>query len=171
MERRGQRDTLPMPPAEPTPLARALGRIPSGLYLVTSLAEGQPLGFVASFVQQFGFEPPTVAVGVGRTRGALEAIRTSRHFAVNVLDGESKHLLPPFFGKVPQGEGPFDRLARSTPNGRCTVLDEALAWVECEVSGEHELADHVVVFGRCLAGGLWREGAPTVHLRRDGLGY
>ena len=31
--------------------------------------------------------------------------------------------------------------------------------------------DHVVIFGEVLAGGILREGDPTVHLRKNGLSY
>jgi flavin reductase (DIM6/NTAB) family NADH-FMN oxidoreductase RutF len=51
------------------------------------------------------------------------------------------------------------------------VLAGALAWIDCAVTGEHALDDHVVVFGRAEHGALLRPGDPAVHLRRDGLGY
>ena len=54
----------PMADASPDPLAQALGRIPSGLFLVTTELGGAPLGFLGSFVMQVGFDPPTVCVAV-----------------------------------------------------------------------------------------------------------
>jgi flavin reductase (DIM6/NTAB) family NADH-FMN oxidoreductase RutF len=62
-------------------------------------------------------------------------------------------------------------LAHGRPEGPCAVLDDALAWLQAEVTGEHELGDHVVVFGRVTAGGTNREAEPLVHLRRNGLSY
>ncbi|MEO0649697.1 MAG: flavin reductase family protein [Planctomycetota bacterium] len=151
--------------------ARALGRIPSGLFVVTTLDGERPLGFVASLVQQFGFEPPTVAVAVGQDRDHLAAMRASGRFAVSVVDDASKQVMAPFFGKVPEGQTPFDVVAHRAGSNRCPVLEEALAWFECEVSGEHETGDHVVVFGRVTDGRLAREGDPKVHLRKNGLSY
>lgn len=159
------------PSTDLPPLARALGRIPSGLFVVTTLDGDQPLGFIASLVQQFGFEPPTVAVAVGKDRDHLAAIRASGRFAVSVVDDSSKGVLAPFFGKTPEGKTPFDVLAHSASANGCAVLDEALACFECEVSGEHETGDHVVVFGRVTEGRLAREGDPKVHLRKNGLSY
>ena len=46
--------------------ALALGRIPSGLYVVTTLRDERAVGFVGSFVMQMGFAPPTVAIAVGK---------------------------------------------------------------------------------------------------------
>ena len=160
-----------MSAADLSDIARALGRFPSGLYVVTTRDGDTQLGFVASLVQQFGFEPPTVAVAVGKDREHLKAMRTSGRFAVSVVDDGSKHLMAPFFGKTPEGQTPFDVLAHTVGNGGCAVFDDALASIECEVSGEHETGDHVVVFGRVTAGTMAREGDPKVHLRKNGLSY
>jgi flavin reductase (DIM6/NTAB) family NADH-FMN oxidoreductase RutF len=160
-----------MPSAEPPPFARALGRIPSGLFVVTTRSEGQPLGFVASFVQQVGLAPPTVCVAVGKERSPLEALRSSGAFGVNVLDAASEKLMGRFFKKHGPGEGPFDGLELRETAGGAPVLAGALAWLGCRLVGEHALADHVVVFGEVADGGLAREGDPSVHLRRNGLSY
>ncbi len=157
---------------EPTPLARALGRIPTGLYIVsTSGPDGAPVGFVGSFVTQVGLEPPTVCVAVGKARGPLQAMRASGRFALSILDGASQGLMGRFFGRLEEGQSPFDGLELTSGPGGTPVLAEALAWVECDIEGEHELGDHVVVFGRATAGSLDREGDPCVHLRKNGLGY
>ncbi|MEZ5977518.1 MAG: flavin reductase family protein [Planctomycetota bacterium] len=153
------------------PIARALGRIPSGLFIVTTSGPAGPIGFLGSFVQQVGFAPPTVAVAVGKDRDHLAGMRESGHFAVSVLDAGSKHAMPPFFGKLEPGRTPFDVLAHRLTEEGPAILEDALAWFVCRVSGEHELGDHVVVFGEVVAGDLAREGDPSVHLRKNGLSY
>ena len=50
----------------PSPLARALGRVPTGLYVVSTRAGDRPLGFVGSFLVQVGLAPPIVCVAVGK---------------------------------------------------------------------------------------------------------
>lgn len=156
---------------QPSPLAQALGRIPCGLFLATTRGEEGPVGFVASFVQQVGFEPPTVALAVGKARGPLAALREHGHFALSVLDKSSAGIMGGFFKPLPDGQTPFDGHATSETTSGCTVFGEALAWLDCEIVGEWESGDHVVVFGKVLEGSLAREGDPSVHLRKDGLGY
>ncbi len=160
-----------MADATPSPLARALGRIPTGLYLVTTPSPEGPLGFLGSFVMQVGLEPPVVCVAVGHARAHLEAIRASGTFGVSVLDGASKGLMNRFFGKLPDGEGPFDgqRLAHGALGS--PLFEDALATFECRLTGEHDAGDHVVLFGEVTEGRLAREGDPAVHLRKNGLGY
>lgn len=160
-----------MSDAELSPVALALGRVPTGLYVVATRDGDAPVGFVGSFVMQVGFEPPTMCVAVGKARGPLEAIRGAGRFSISILDPESQGCMGAFFKKYEGGEGPFDHLETSTAPGGMPVLDAALAWVECRVSGEHETGDHVVVFGEVEAGALQREGEPATHLRKNGLGY
>lgn len=160
-----------MPESVPTPLARALGRVPTGLYVVSSLLDGRPVAFVGSFLVQTGFVPPTLCVAIAKGRAHLDAVRATRAFAVSILDAQSRSLMSTFFRKLAPGEGAFDTIEhRLAPSG-CPVLPQALAWLDCRLAGEHATGDHVVVFGEVSAGGLHREGDPAVHLRRNGLDY
>lgn len=160
-----------MPETELSPLALALGRIPCGLYVVTSLQDGQPLGFVGSFAMQMGFDPPAICIGVGKERAPLSAIRASGRFALSILDDQSRGLMASFFKKYPEGGSPFDELALLDTPGGLPVLEKALAWLDCRVSGEFETGDHVVVFGEVTGGELMRQGDSSVHLRKDGFSY
>jgi flavin reductase (DIM6/NTAB) family NADH-FMN oxidoreductase RutF len=158
-------------PAEITPLARALGRIPTGLYVVTTLAEGKPVAFVGSFLMQVGFAPPTLCVAVGKERGPLPALRATGRFTVSVLDGGSAGLMGAFFKKYPPGESAFDHVPHTPAPSGLPVLSGALAWLDCRATGEHETRDHVVVFATVEHGAVQREGDPSIHLRKNGLGY
>jgi len=157
-----------MPTPDHPPLALALGRIPSGLYIVTTTASEGPLGFLGSFVAQVGLEPPTVCVAVGKDRAHLTAMRASGRFALSVIDAESTGLMKPFFQS---GGDPFEDLETAQTAAGSTVLAGALAWIDCRVTGDHELEDHVVVFGTAEEGSIQREGDSKIHLRKNGLGY
>jgi flavin reductase (DIM6/NTAB) family NADH-FMN oxidoreductase RutF len=154
-----------------SPTALALGRIPTGLYVVSALDAGRPVGFVGSFLMQVGFAPPTLCVAIGKDRAHLAAVRASGFFGVSVLDPASEKLMNRFFKKYPAGSGPFDGLAWKSAASGSPVLDDALAWLECKLSGEHATGDHVVVFGEVLDASLARAGDPSVRLRKNGLDY
>lgn len=156
-----------MSKSEPTPLALALGRIPTGLYIVTTIHEGKPIGFVGSFVMQMGFEPPSVVVAIGTDRDHLKAIRESKSFAISILDAASQGVMSTFF----KGGDPFEQLDYAKAPSGCAIFENALAWFDCQFTGEHASGDHVAVFGTVQTGKATREGEPSVHLRKNGLGY
>src|SRR6185369_16777342 len=133
--------------AGPSAVARALGRVPSGLFIVTTQHAGRPAGFLASFVMQASFEPPTVMVAVARERPALADLRREGRFAVSVLDERSRRAMAAFLKRLPEGVTPFERISLTSTGSGLPVIEEALAWIECRVAGEHDAGDHVVVFG------------------------
>ncbi len=152
-------------------IGAALGRVPSGLFIVTTVDEdGVAMGFLGSFVQQVSFSPPTVAVAVSSGRGHLEAIRSSKRFAISVLGEEDKGLMKPFF-KKPEDGSPFDDVTSHTPSGSVPVLSDALAWLDCRFAGDHNAGDHVVVFGVVDSASKTRDGEPMTHTRKNGLKY
>ncbi|MFT7076658.1 MAG: flavin reductase (DIM6/NTAB) family NADH-FMN oxidoreductase RutF [Planctomycetota bacterium] len=158
-------------PSDESSIGGALGRVPSGLFIVSTVDEhGAALGFLASFVQQMGFTPPTVAVAVSTERGHLEAIRHSKRFAISVLGEDDKGLMKPFF-KKPEDGSPFDELKSHVPTDGAPVLSDALAWLDCRLAGEHNAGDHIVVFGVVEAASKTREGEPLTHTRKNGLKY
>ncbi len=154
-----------------SPIARALGRIPSGLFIVTTLRDEHPVGFLGSFVIQSGFDPPTVSVAIARDRPQLADVRRSGRFAVSVLDAASRGLMTPFLRRLPEGTSPFDGLDLHRTASGSRVLSAALAWVDCRVTGEFETGDHTVVFGEVVEGALQRDAEPWTHVRKNGLGY
>jgi flavin reductase (DIM6/NTAB) family NADH-FMN oxidoreductase RutF len=156
---------------EPSALALALGRIPTGLYVVTTRGAEGPLGFVGSLLAQVGFDPPTVCVAVAKARDHLAAIRAAGAFTVSVLDGECRGVMGAFFKRYEPGKSAFDHVAHARAPSGIAYLTEALAWLDCRVTGEHETGDHVVVFGVVQEATLLREGDPSIHLRRNGLDY
>lgn len=160
-----------MPPPDLEPLARALGRIPSGLFIVTTVVDGRPQGFLASFVMQASLAPPVISVAIGRDRPILADLRRSGLFAVSILDAESRKTMAAFTRRLADGETPFDRLPIEHTPGGLPVLAEALAWIECRHMSEHPAGDSLLVCGEVVAGALTREGEPHIHLRRNGLSY
>lgn len=160
-------------PANGTGVADALGRIPSGLFIVTWRTGERDHAMLASWVMQAGFAPPLLSVAVGTSRDLLAAVRSGAAFAVNVLADSQRGLLSRF-GKAPtEGEDQFVGLGLERTPAGIVVLSGAAGWLECRPIGEvaADGADHVVVLGRVEAAGGLPETPPLVHIRRNGLKY
>lgn len=159
-----------------TAIPLALGRIPSGLFIVTWREAGHDRGMLASWVMQAGFSPPMISVAVAPGRDLLAAVESGTRFVVNVLADTQRPVLARFGKPATAGEDPFAGLPVHRSDCGAATLDGAAAWLECmpvtQTSGAaHERGDHVVVLARVSCAGSGGDLAPLVHLRKNGLRY
>src|SRR5215472_10277176 len=107
-----ERRRMPDPTrTEHSPLALALGRVPSGLFILTVRREGRATGMLASWVQQAGFEPPMLTVAVQRDRYVGDWIAVSGRFVLNQVRAGQKTLLRHFARSIPPEADAFEGLA------------------------------------------------------------
>lgn len=154
------------------PFASSLGRVTSGLYIVTTGVEEQATGFLASWVQQAGFEPPAVTVAVHKDRAVLEVLRACGHFCVSILAPSSMHHLKHFGKGFAPGESAFEGLSIANSDTGVPYLADSHAWLSCEIIGESTWSDHVILCGEVGAGSCANlEETPATHVRKSGLSY
>ncbi len=155
----------------PDSLAAALGRIPSGLFVLTARSGDAESGMLASWVQQCSFDPPQVSVALNNARAVRDWLTDGAVFVLNVVPEGGKTLIA-HFGKgfelgVPAFEGLDVKRERDTP----PVLLAAHAYLVCRVVGSIAVGDHTLVIGRVTTGAVLHDGKPTVHVRKNGLKY
>lgn len=153
------------------PLAAALGRIPSGIYILTARHGDQETGMLASWVQQAGFEPPTVSVAVGRQRYLADWLTAGAPFALHVVGHHQGHLMKHFGRGFEPGEAAFTGLDMRRTANQVPLLVEALAYLECTPRGHVDSGDHRIFLAEVHGGDVPHPGDPLVHLRRSGLKY
>jgi flavin reductase (DIM6/NTAB) family NADH-FMN oxidoreductase RutF len=154
-----------------TGIGKALGRIPSGLYILTATWEGRVETMLASWLQQAGFKPPSISVALARDRAMGRMIAEAKIFGVTILSAEDKGLMKRF-ARPPAGDDPLEGVALIDRPGRVPVLADGLAWLECELVGVHDFGgDHELVVGRIVAGELLRNGQAYTHQRKTGFQY
>jgi flavin reductase (DIM6/NTAB) family NADH-FMN oxidoreductase RutF len=161
-------------PAVPigTDLGAALGRLPSGLFILTTTLGGRDTGMLVSWVQQAGFDPPCVTVAVRRDRYIAEWIRQSGRFTLNQLAQGQRALIRHFARGFEPDADAFAGIAVRRSEAGGLVLADALAFLDVEVIGSIDSGDHRVFVGRVMGGAVIHpEGEPSVHLRRTGFHY
>jgi len=145
-----------------------------GLYIVGSKAEGEADGMMADWVMQVSFTPRLLAVAFENDARTLANIREHGTFTVNFLSQEAhgmavaQKFAQPYLDAKVRGradtavkvhhklEGIAYKLtARDVP-----VLDDAMAWLECEAEQFVPTGDHTLVIGRVIDGELRREAEP-----------
>ena len=129
-------------------------------------------GFLGSWVQQSGFEPPALTVAVQKDRSVLEVFRACGHFCVSVIATSSMHLMKHFGGGFSPGENAFEGLAIAHADSGVPYLTDAHAWLACKIMGESTWSDHAILCGEVVAGACSSlEEAPVTHVRTNGLNY
>ena len=157
--------------AEPPDFVRALGRVPSGLF-VLSTGEGETLtGSLLSLVQQVGFQPPTISIGVARGRPIEAVVRDHGCFCLAVLAESSKSLLAHFARGFAPGELPFAGIETAISAVGVPYPTAAHAHLACKVIGEVTWTDHVLFCGEVVGGACNGDEPPLVHIRTNGLNY
>lgn len=152
-------------------IAGAIGRIPSGLFILTTRDGERDVPLLVSWVQQAGFSPPTITVAIRADRPIAGALRSFGAFALSTLGEDQADLVSRFARRPGEGEDPFFELfVERTPNG-CLVLQEAVASLDCKVVGEVQAGDHVVFVGEVTGGRVQRDVRPWTHIRKNGLRY
>jgi flavin reductase (DIM6/NTAB) family NADH-FMN oxidoreductase RutF len=152
---------------EPADLRHAMGRLPTGVTVVTSVSgTGEPVGTTANAVTSVSLDPPLLLVCFGDASLTLAAIRTHGAFAVNVL-GERHSALSAAFAR--RGAPDAWRAIDHDP-GHAGVprLREALASLECTVEQLLPGGDHVIVLGRVLAVGVGADDQAPLLFYRGG---
>lgn len=150
---------------------QGLGRIVSGLYVLTTGEGDAATGMLVSFVQQAGFEPPAVTVALKKGRYVVDRVRDCGRFSVSVLHDASVVLLSHFAKGFEPDQPAFEGIATEVGANGIVHLAEAHAHVSCEVIGEADWSDHIVFCGRVLGSARIDESAPLTHVRKDGMSY
>jgi flavin reductase (DIM6/NTAB) family NADH-FMN oxidoreductase RutF len=152
-------------------VATALGRIPSGLFIITWRHEGADRGMLASWVMQAGFVPPAVTVAVAASRDLLAAIAAGTRFVVNILGESQRPLLARFGRPAAPGEDPFAGLDIVRSPCGAAAIASASGWLECRGTAQAVGGDHVIVVAEVTDAGSGSGEPALVHTRRNGLRY
>jgi flavin reductase (DIM6/NTAB) family NADH-FMN oxidoreductase RutF len=152
-------------------LAAAVGRSPSGLFVVTARNGRAETGMLASWVQQCSFDPPQVSVAVRRDREVIAWLTPGAPLTVNILDATQTDMIVHFGRGFPLGAPAFEGLDVERPDGAPPVLSDALAYLDCRVAERLPAGDHDLFIARVVGGRVLSEGQPMVHVRKSGLHY
>ena len=152
-------------------LGKALGKVASGLYVVTSKDGEAVAAFTASFLVQVSFDPPIVAVAMKKGRESYDIINSSKAFAVNIISKDSMKLIGLFANPKTSGKEGLDTVAHQEKTLGVPVLTDSIAYLECKVHSQTDAGDHTVVFGEVINGEVINEGEPATHIRKNGFSY
>ena len=149
-------------------VGKALGRVVSGLYVVTAKCEDKEDAVLASWVNQCSFDPPAVTLALATLRPARLLVEAAGSFIANVLPKDDKTLLK-YFSRPP--EDIFKGVKTRKGLDGIRILSEAVSYLECEVVHSMQAGDHVIYIGEIVGGKTLKGGDPYVHVRDSGFNY
>ncbi|MFH7245813.1 MAG: diflavin flavoprotein [Spirulina sp.] len=159
--------------ADPDDLDQALGRLSTGLYILTTQRGEVSGAMLASWVTQTGHYPPGVAIAVAKDRAIESLLHGGDTFVLNVLEeGQSQRLIKHFLKRFPPGADRFAGVATRPATNGSPILAEALAYLECTVTHRLEAHDHWIVCATARAGRVAKpHGLTAIHHRTSGSHY
>ena len=149
-------------------VGKALGKVASGLYVVTTKFEDKEDAVLASWVNECSFAPPAITIALATLRSARLLVEASEAFIVNVLPKEDMALLKHF--SHPPEEIFKGIKTRKGFNG-IKILSDAVSYLECEVAHSMQAGDHVLYVGEIVGGKNLKGGDPYIHVRDNGFNY
>ena len=140
-----------------------MARFATGVTVVTSRApDGRPCGLTVNSVASVSLEPLLVLVCVERGAVSHACIAEGGAFAVSVLGRHHEELARRF--SLGDRSARFEELHYRIEVTGSPVLEDAIAWLDCQVTEVYQAGDHSIVVGEVVACDA-RDGEPLVFYR------
>lgn len=139
-----------------------MGHFATGVTIVTAMDGSDPIGMACNSFTSVSLDPPLVLFCAAKSSSTWPRIQSAQHYCVNVLAEDGEQLCRTFASKSAAER--YDGVGYSKAVTGAPVLDEALAYIDCEIESEIDGGDHVIVIGRVVELGH-REGSPLAFFR------
>jgi flavin reductase (DIM6/NTAB) family NADH-FMN oxidoreductase RutF len=138
---------------------RVLWTMPSGLYVIGSRAGGRRNLMTANWVTQVAFDPKLVAVSVEREALTAALIGDGGVFSVSIVDRDDRAIVRKFVRPVEhdEGAGTLNGFSFHDASTGAPILDQALAYLDCEVRERVPVGGHVLFVGEVVEAGFQRD--------------
>jgi len=148
---------------DPALFRDVIGHFPTGVAIVTATGEDGPAGLTTNAVTSLSLDPLMLIVCFDNRSRTLPIVRQCGRFAVNILRAGNEGLAELFASKRVAAEK-FEAVTHTVDHG-VPVLDDALAWVVCDVAAMHPGGDHTIGVGAVTAAGHAEDGDPLVFFK------
>ncbi|CAN5204822.1 flavin reductase [soil metagenome] len=147
----------------PSTLRSVFGHYPTGVVVAAAVNDGVPVGMAIGSFSSVSLDPPLVAFMPDRTSTSFPGIREAGSFCINVLSDDQETVCRTF---ATRGADKFAELAWSpAPGTGSPLLDDVVAWVDCEIEEIIEAGDHYIVLGRVMDLGVAASRSPLLFFQ------
>jgi flavin reductase (DIM6/NTAB) family NADH-FMN oxidoreductase RutF len=152
---------------------RVLWSMPYGLYVVGSRSGDRRNLMTLNFATQVSFDPKLVGIGVDKAAVTHELIGEGGSFVLNTVSREDRAIIRKFTKPVEQGDdGTLNGFAYHDGRTGAPVLDQAVAWIDCEVRNPVDCGGHTFFVGEVVDCGFQQaEDTPVLRMEDTRLSY
>jgi flavin reductase (DIM6/NTAB) family NADH-FMN oxidoreductase RutF len=140
-------------------IAALFHRLSYGVYVVGVAAGDRRDGFTAAWVMQASFDPLLLALSINSSNASYELLHAGGGFTVNVLEQGQLELARCFGTRSGRNEDKLAGIRWRPGRTSAPILEQALAYFDCELAGRHRAGDHELVLGRVVDGKILDQGA------------
>ena len=117
---------------------------------------------------QVSFEPKLVGIGVEKEAFTHELISEGGAFSLNILGREDRAIVRKFAKPVEQdADGTLNGFAVHEGRTGAPILDQAVAYVDCEVRQPVDCGGHTFFIGEVVDAGFQADDEETEVLRME----
>jgi 3-hydroxy-9,10-secoandrosta-1,3,5(10)-triene-9,17-dione monooxygenase reductase component len=146
---------------DPLEFRRVLGHLATGVTVLTAYGEDGPVGMAANSVVSVSLDPPLILFCPAKSSSTWPTLRESGKFCVNVMAHHHEDVTRRFALRDVDRFAGLEYLER--PCG--PVLEDAVAWIECDLRDEHDAGDHTIVVAKVLELDAFEDRLPLVFFR------
>jgi len=153
---------------------RVMWSLPYGLYILGTRAGARRNGMTINFVTQVSFEPKLLAVSVEKEALTHELLVAGGVFVLNIVDREDRAIVRKFTKPVEVDDAAHTLNEIPFHDGRtgAPVLDQAVAYVECEVRDRVDVGTHTLFIGEVVDAGFQKpEETPVLRMEDTRMNY
>lgn len=145
-------------------IAALFRRLTYGVYVV-GVADGDRRGaFTAAWVMQTSFDPLLLAVSINPHNASYSILHAGAAFTINVLRHGQLDLARRFGTRSGRDQDKLEDIRWRPGRTGAPILEDALAYFDCELDGSMRAGDHELILGRVAAGGIIdHHGAPMTY--------
>ena len=145
-------------------VAALFHRLSSGVYVV-GVADGKRRNvFTAAWVMQTSFDPLLLALSINPEHASYPLLHAGQGFTVNVLQQGQQELARRFGTRSGRDEDKLAGIRWRPGRTGAPILEDALAYFDCELGGGMVAGDHELLLGRVTDGKvLNRDAAPLTY--------
>lgn len=119
-----------------------------GVYVVSTWDQGRPTGCTANSAMQITSDPATIAVSINHANYSNQCIQSTGKFAISILGENSDPSVIGTFGfQSGRDVDKFEKVPYEV-KGFLPVVQDACAYVVCEVIDKMETETHTVFLGK-----------------------